>query len=146
MAFKSVFSFLISDTRANLEISISKVLKLYANLLDALHKNKLKFHSTHTTESDDEEQLLEEPPNELIRAVRKDLACALRDLMQHGLVELSRTSTLAPFGCFVGRSQTVQAQMHVWDLLMKYFDIKVRSSNQLRQQVDSQMKILENMD
>jgi hypothetical protein len=109
--------------RAHLEISISKVLKLYGNLIDTMHKNKLKFNSTHTTESD-EEQSLAEPPNELIRVVRKELACALRDLMQHGLTELNRTSTMAPFGCFVVRSQAVQSQLHVWELLMKYFEFK----------------------
>jgi len=77
-------------------------------------KKNLKFHSNHTTESDDdEEQHLDEPSNELIRAVRKDLACSLRDLMQHGLFEMNRTSTIAPFGCFVVRSQTSQAKMHI---------------------------------
>ena len=109
--------------RANLEISISKVLKLYGNIVAVMQKNKLKFNSTHTTESDEEQ--LEEPPNELIRAVRKDFACALRDLMQHGLVEINRGNSLVPFGCFVVRSKEVQNKIHVWELLMKYFEIKV---------------------
>lgn len=110
------------DLRASLEISISKVLKLYGNIVAAMQKNKLKFNSTHTTESDEEQ--LEEPPNELIRAVRKDLACALRDLMQHGLNETNRGNSLVPFGCFVVRSKEVHSKLHAWELLMKYFEIK----------------------
>ena len=112
------------DLRANLEVAISKVLKLYGNVLTAFQKNQLKFNSTNTTESDDEHPI-NEPPNELIRAVRKDLACSLRDLMQHGLIETNRGSALVPFGCFVVRSKEIQNQLHVWELLMKYFEIKV---------------------
>lgn len=110
------------DLRAKLEISISKVLKLYGNILSVIHKNKLKFNSTNTTESDEEQ--LEEPPNDLIRAIRKELACSLRDLMQHGLIETNRGTSLVPFGCFVVRSKEVQNKLHIWELLMKYFEIK----------------------
>lgn len=112
------------DMRANLEISISKVLKLYGNLIAARQKNKLKFNSTHTTESDEEQNQIEEPPNDLIRTVRKELACCLRDLMQHGLIEVKRGTSLVPFGCFVVRSKESPNQMHVWELFLKYFDIK----------------------
>jgi hypothetical protein len=68
---------------------------------------------------------MNESPNDLIRVVRKDLACSLRDLMQHGLVEMNRGSSLVPFGCFVVRSKEIQNQLHVWELLKKYFEIKV---------------------
>lgn len=63
-------------------------------------------------------------PNELIRAVRKDLACSLRDLLQHGLIEVSFGTSMVPFGCFVVRSKENQTQMHVWDLLIKYYESK----------------------
>lgn len=63
-------------------------------------------------------------PNELIRAVRKDLACSLRDLLQHGLIEVSYGSSMVPFGCFVVRSRETQSQMHAWDLLNKYYESK----------------------
>ena len=110
--------------RANLEISISKVLKLYGNFIAAKQKSKLKFNSTHTTESDEEQ--IDEPPNDLIRTVRKELACCLRDLMQHGLIEVKRGTSIVPFGCFVVRAKESPNQMHIWELFMKYFDIKNR--------------------
>lgn len=31
-----------------------------------------------------------------------------------------------PFGCFVVRSKETQSQMHIWDLVMKYYDMKVK--------------------
>lgn len=107
------------DLTAGLEMAISKVLKIYHNFMSHNRQNKLKFNSTES----DEEQIIESP-NDLIRAVRKDLACALRDLMQHGLVEINRGSSLVPFGCFVVRSKETQSQMHIWDLVMKYYDMK----------------------
>ena len=58
--------------------------------------------------------------------MRKELACSLRDLMQHGLVEVNRASSLVPFGCFVVRSKETQIQMHVWELIMKYYEMKVQ--------------------
>jgi hypothetical protein len=44
------------DMRANLEIAISKVLKLYGSVLTSLKQKQLKFNSSNTTtgESDDE--------------------------------------------------------------------------------------------
>ena len=68
---------------------------------------------------------MQECPHELIRAVRKDFACTLRDLMQHGLVETTYGNSLVPFGCFVIRSKENQNQLHVWDLLTKYYEMKV---------------------
>ena len=76
---------------------------------------------------------MNECPNELIRAVRKEFACSLRDLLQHGLFETnhgtgSNISSLVPFGCFVVRSKESSLQMHAWDLLTKYYTMKVRRS------------------
>lgn len=68
---------------------------------------------------------MRECPHEILRIIRKEFACSLRDLMQHGLVEISHGSaSLVPFGCFVVRSKDNQTQMHVWDLLLKYYEIK----------------------
>ena len=83
-------------------------------------KHKIKLNSTES----DEEQTIDSP-NDLIRAVRKELTCSLRDLMQHGLLEVNRGTSLVPFGCFVVRSKETQNQMHVWDLIMKYYEMKV---------------------
>lgn len=112
------------DMRANLEIAISKVLKLYGSVLTSLKQKQLKFNSSNTTTGESDDELtIDQAPNDLIRAVRKDLAGSLRDLMQHGLIEVNRGSSMVPFGCFVVRSKEVQNQLHIWELLMKYFEI-----------------------
>jgi hypothetical protein len=45
--------------------------------------------------------------------------------MQHGLIEIKHNTSIVPFGCFVVRSKENQNQLHVWDLLEKFFEIKV---------------------
>jgi hypothetical protein len=112
------------DMRASLELSVNKVLKIHDNLIVAKYKlNQLKLNSTNATTDSDEEQVIE-CPNELIRAVRKDLSTSIRDLMQHGLIEIKNASSMVPFGCFVVRSKESQNQLHAWDLLEKFFEIK----------------------
>ncbi len=112
--------------RANLEVAINKVIRIYNNTIAVSRLKNFKINSTSAlTESDDE--TMNECPNELIRAVRKDLACSLRDLMQHGLVETIHggNNSLVPLvGCFVVRSKENQTQLHVWDLIMKYYNMK----------------------
>lgn len=45
--------------------------------------------------------------------------------MQHGLIEVNRGGqSVVPFGCFPVRSKEIQNQMHVWDLIMKYYEMK----------------------
>jgi hypothetical protein len=121
------------------------VLRCHANILETLRKNKLKLNST-ATESDEEVKFIDysiinsiniyliiifdkkqlaECPHELIRVVRKDLSCALRDLLQHGLVEVTHGTSMVPFGCFVVRSSKGNPnQMHAWSLLAKYYEMK----------------------
>ena len=88
-----------------------------------MRKNKLKLNSA-ATESDEE---LNECPHELIRVVRKDLACSLRDLLQHGLFEVQHGTSMVPYGCFVVRSSKGNSnQLHAWDLFIKYYEMKVK--------------------
>ena len=68
---------------------------------------------------------------ELATAVRKELAMALKDLLQHGLMEVGQSTSLVPFGCFSGkRKDTFEdsgpKMMHAWDLVNKYYDLKVQ--------------------
>lgn len=111
------FLFKYRDLRANLELAINKILIINSN-----YNESKKVSLYENAESDDE--ISRECPNELVRAIRKDFACSLRDLMQHGLIELSNSSSIVPFGCFVARSKESGSQMHIWDLLIKYFDAK----------------------
>lgn len=67
--------------------------------------------------------------SELIDAVRKDLFQALRDLMQHGLIETSHNTSLVPafaFACFPIRAKETHQQLHIWDLFLKYYEVKVQ--------------------
>ncbi|KAL6424129.1 hypothetical protein ACFW04_009775 [Cataglyphis niger] len=63
----------------------------------------------------------------LTSAVRKHLAISIRDLVQHGLTaDVSRSgSSVVPFvGCFPQRNVTSANFMHVWELILKYYEIK----------------------
>lgn len=60
-------------------------------------------------------------------AVRKHLATSIRDLVQHGLTaDVTRSgSSVVPFvGCFPQRDVTSANFMHVWELILKYYEIK----------------------
>lgn len=61
---------------------------------------------------------------ELALAVRKELAPSLRDLLQHGLVEIGQSSSLISFGCFSSRAKSRTQMMHAWDLFLKYYEMK----------------------
>ena len=64
---------------------------------------------------------------ELTTAVRKELAMALKDLLQHGLMEVGQSTSMVPFGCFPTRgARPAQTMMHAWDLFVKYYEMKVR--------------------
>ena len=67
--------------------------------------------------------------HELIHVIRKDLSISLRDLFEHGLIQtIHGSSSLVPaaFSCFPIRArETESSQLHVWDLFIKYFEIKV---------------------
>ncbi len=65
-------------------------------------------------------------PNELADVVRKELFQSLRDLLQHGLIETNFKNSLVPvFTCFPIRAKEVLNELHAWDLLTKYYEIKV---------------------
>jgi RUN domain-containing protein 1 len=121
------------DMRASLELAVAKVIKIHINYEESKRLNSLKLNETTTTTTVDtlrdqneneDDDYFEPCPHDLIKSVRKDLACSLRDLMQHGLIEVTRNTSIVPFGCFVVRSKENQFQLHTWDLLMKYYDMK----------------------
>ncbi|EEC00804.1 conserved hypothetical protein, partial [Ixodes scapularis] len=62
--------------------------------------------------------------NNLTTAVRKDLASALRDLIQHGLMQVGQSSSLVPLGCLSLRSANAPSLLHAWDLVLRYYEIK----------------------
>lgn len=62
---------------------------------------------------------------QLTRAVRKFLATSIRDLMQHGSTVAVNSSSIVPFiGCFPRRGSTSQTQIHAWELILEYYELK----------------------
>ncbi|CAG0902849.1 unnamed protein product [Darwinula stevensoni] len=105
------------DLRARLEVAIARVARLAA-------EKAAGGDSDYTSDSEDFSRVA---PDELVMAVRKDFAMALKDLMQHGLVQTSDNTSLVPrMGCFPTRSAQVQPERHLhpWELLLAYYDIR----------------------
>lgn len=104
------------DLRARLEVAVNEVLDL------ASKQEPQCVDSDYTSDSGDSPLVL--CNEKLTTAVRKDLALALRDLMQHGLMQVGQSSSMVPIGCFVLRSASAPSLMHAWDLVLKYYEIK----------------------
>ncbi|KAK7491489.1 hypothetical protein BaRGS_00017318 [Batillaria attramentaria] len=111
------------DLRAKLELAITKTIELAQQ--QQQEKQQWEQNSDdsddYTSDTDESEQMSSPA---LTQCVRKDLAMAIRDLMQHGLMEMGQSSSLVPFGCFPSRSAEVTRMMHAWDLLVKFYDMK----------------------
>lgn len=105
------------DLRARLELSIDKVLQVAAEQQTS-NPNSSDF------DSESEEDQIPPSSQALTQVVRKELAMSVRDLMQHGLVELGQSNSLVTWGCFPNRSAGTTKLMHAWDLLLKYYEMK----------------------
>lgn len=104
------------DLRAKLEIAVEHVLGI-ASVQDQ------PVDSDYTSDSEDAPVIM--CNEKLTTAVRKDLALAIRDLLQHGLMPVGQSTSLVPImGCFSTRSSSAVKLMHAWDLLLKYYEIK----------------------
>lgn len=66
------------------------------------------------------------PRDELTAAVRKELTPALRDLLAHGLFSPSQAVSLvlAPVSCLLPSRPAATANMHPWELFVKYYNTK----------------------
>ncbi|XP_064477264.1 RUN domain-containing protein 1-like [Ornithodoros turicata] len=104
------------DMRAKLEVAVNQVLALAAK------QEPQCVDSDYTSDSEDSPIVL--CNEKLTTAVRKDLAAALRDLIQHGLMQVGQSTSIVPLGCFVLRSASVPSLLHAWDLILKYYEIK----------------------
>ncbi|CAI9733691.1 Hypothetical predicted protein [Octopus vulgaris] len=105
------------DLRAQLEISINKVLKVAA-------EEEILIPNSSDFDSESDEDPLPQSSPAVTQAVRRELAMSIRDLMQHGLVELGQSNSLVTWGCFPNRSSGTTKLMHAWDLLLKFYEMK----------------------
>ena len=42
-------------------------------------------------------------------------------------LQLGQSRSLVPWGCLPSRSSAITQEMHAWDLLLKFYDMKVRA-------------------
>lgn len=105
------------DLRARLEVAINKV-------VEAADEEEAPRDDRYSEYGSDCEESQEQSSAHLTQTVRKDLAMSIRDLMEHGLMEVGQSSSVVPFGCFPSRSAQITKQMHAWDLLIKFYDMK----------------------
>ena len=120
------------DLRAKLEVAIDHVVTTNKEI-----SSKSCNDSDYTSDSDDNTFI---PPSseKITSIVRKELAVSLRDLLEHGLVDEDLDSGHASsvivthildWGCFPSRSSQVSSdyrrRMTAWDLILKYYEIKV---------------------
>lgn len=104
------------NLRAKLEMSIDAVI----SLVSREHHSKSLIDSY---DSDSEEVGITINDVPLTIAVRKHLAINLRDLLQHGLTGPESTSLVPLIGCFPVRRASVSKCMHIWELILRYYDI-----------------------
>ncbi|KAK7099030.1 RUN domain-containing protein 1-like [Littorina saxatilis] len=111
------------DLRAKLEVSITHTLEFAQQ--QQHEKKDWQANSSdseeYTSDTDEAEQMSSPA---LTQCVRKELAMAVRDLMQHGLMEMGQSTSMVPLGCFPTRSGDVTRMMHAWDLLAKFYEMK----------------------
>lgn len=138
--------------RAALEVSIAKVIQIARKCEQEIDSDDELLPEEEELASDDinnnnnsivngnpaltQQQLLAKDKrkkrinsHELSEAVKKEFAVALRDLMQHGFIELNQNRSLVPaaFACFAIRSREPanDSALHAWDLFLKYYEAKV---------------------
>lgn len=107
------------DLRAKLEMAITKCIELAEQ-----QKAEAKQDTDSEDYSSDSDENVNQSSPALTQCVRKDLAMAIRDLMEHGLMEMGPSSGLVPFGCFPSRSAQMTRMLHAWDLFLKFYEMK----------------------
>lgn len=102
------------DLRAELEMAIEAVTEL-------AEEPDTYVDSDYMSDSDCATQCT----SRLATVVRKQLAVAIQNLIQHGLLNVNTNLSVVPFTmCFRPRISEVSNVMHAWELLLKFYDMK----------------------
>lgn len=108
------------DLRARLEVAVAQVSEIM-----------MVAESQSTGESEDYASDSEGAPVVLCNArvttaVRKKLAMAIKDLVEHGLTQNNQNMSLVPLiGCFPVRGPAPKEKsFHAWELILAYYDLK----------------------
>jgi len=113
------------DLRAALEVAIKNTVEIVESY--KTDEAPATLTTCQGEEEDEAEDVFRSCPEEIVAAVRKQLCPALRDLLQHGMLNPANTSnSMVALGCFPTRSQKIQTDqnIHAWDVIVKYYDMK----------------------
>ncbi|XP_021962539.1 RUN domain-containing protein 1 isoform X2 [Folsomia candida] len=107
------------DLRAALEMAVARVYNL------ALQSD-LPADSDYTSDCEETSTVVSVICNQVLTsAVRKDLATALGNLLEHGLMHVGQSQGLLSLAnCFSSRSSAGSGFLTAWDLILKYYSIK----------------------
>merc|ERR1719210_781757 len=128
------------DLRARLEMAVDHILEACSRI-ECITDTDCTTTSTSSTASEDgsdqPEFLMNSPLVTTI--IRRELAIAIRDLMQHGMISTGGRPSLIPFmGCMSARSRgqpkasasasasggSSSSTYHAWDVILKYYKMK----------------------
>lgn len=104
------------NLRAKLEMSIDAVVNLISR-----DRPSHSMVDNYDSDSEDGDIIINDVP--LTTAVRRHLAMNLKDLLEHGLRGPESTSIVPLIGCFPIRRSSSARPMHIWDLILRYYDI-----------------------
>ncbi|XP_043466603.1 RUN domain-containing protein 1-like [Leptopilina heterotoma] len=112
------------DLRTRLDIAVENILECLAE--NVHHRHHEDFTNDVEYSSDSDSPVSQQNNTKITSAVRKYLAIAVRDLMQHGSSVDVHVNSVVPFvGCFPQRSQnSTSSSMHAWLIVLKYYEIK----------------------
>lgn len=120
---KSVCSW--RDLRTRLDIAVENILECLAENAHHHHHHNHEEFENDVEYSSDSDSPISQNNMKITSAVRKHLAIAVRDLIQHGSSTDVHVNSVVPFvGCFPQRSQTASSSMHAWMIILKYYEIK----------------------
>uniref|UniRef100_A0A0K2T746 RUN domaincontaining protein 1like [Aplysia californica] n=1 Tax=Lepeophtheirus salmonis TaxID=72036 RepID=A0A0K2T746_LEPSM len=108
------------DLRARLEISVDHVLETCSQVECITDTD-----CTSIVSSENPETLIDSP--RVTQIVRRELSVAIRDLMQHGMIEYGRNAgkKLVPFlGCATPTSSRYSSTVHPWNVIIRFYDMK----------------------
>ncbi|XP_025417714.1 RUN domain-containing protein 1 isoform X2 [Sipha flava] len=105
------------DYRANLELVI-------AELLEMMTVPESHIDSDYISDSESAIAAME-CNGKIAIVVRKRLAPAIQQLIQHGLMVVGQSTSVVPFvDCLHPKLNSSKSTMHAWELILKYYEIK----------------------
>lgn len=113
-----------AEFKARLDMAVAKILEIDGE--------KLCNDSDYTSDSEDN-VFVAGNSEKMTTAIRKDLAPAIKDLLEHGIVQIQSANRslivghLLDWTCFSARNSSSSSpkRMTAWDLLVRYYHSKV---------------------